>query len=341
MSMAVAPFLPRSGPVVVGTAQIAAHERARGRRRTHLLEPPVDTDLNRPGLPLDLDGFRLRWDLDDRPTVVCVTRLVRQLKLEGVLTAIDAMPRVARATSARLLLVGDGDARDEVAARAADVNRRAGAGTVVLTGELADPRPAYALADVALGMGGSALRAMAFGTPLVVLGEGGFVEALTEETLPDFLWRGWYGFGGESDPGARLADQIVGLLVDPARRAELGRLGRTTVEQRFSLEVAASRQEQIYAEALAGPAGGGPPRRRAPGPSSATPATRRCDTVTGSSAVGSPRTSTVAPSRAPPRRRRRHQQPGAGPAVRAGWWSGSRAPPGTPSPAPTGTWPRR
>ena len=81
MSMAVAPFLPRSGPVVVGTAQIAAHERARGRRRTHLLEPPVDTDLNRPGLPLDLDGFRLRWDLDDRPTVVCVTRLVRQLKL--------------------------------------------------------------------------------------------------------------------------------------------------------------------------------------------------------------------------------------------------------------------
>ena len=251
MSMAVAPFLPRSGPVVVGTAQILAHERARGRSRVRLLEPPVDTELNRPGAPLDLDAFRARWGLDDgRPLVVCVTRLAHQLKLEGVRTAIEAMPEVARATSARLLLVGGGDARDEVAALAADVNRRAGAGTVVLTGELGDPRPAYSLADVALGMGGSALRAMAFGAPLVVLGEGGYVEPLTEETLPGFLWRGWYGYGGEGDPGSRLARTLVGLLADPVRRSELGRLGRWTVEQRFSLEAAARRQEQIYAEAL-------------------------------------------------------------------------------------------
>ena len=50
----------------------------------------------------------------------------------------------------------------------------AGRQVVLLTGEIADPRPAYAAADVVVGQGGSALRGMAFGKPLVVVGEGRF-----------------------------------------------------------------------------------------------------------------------------------------------------------------------
>ncbi len=251
MSMAVAPFLPRTTHLVVGTEQLAAHERGRGRWRTSLLEPPVDLTCNRPDLGLDLLGFRRQWGLDDgRPVVVCVTRFARQLKLEGLLAALEAVDRLQATTPARLLLVGDGDCRAEVAARAEELNRRHGPGTVVLTGELADPRPAYAIADVALGMGGSALRAMAFGVPLVVLGEGGYVEPLTEESLPGFLWRGWYGYGG-TDTAARLAAELAALLGDPERHARAGELARRTVEARFSLVDAARRQEQVYATALA------------------------------------------------------------------------------------------
>ena len=50
---------------------------------------------------------------------------------------------------------------------------------VLLTGEIADPRSAYAAADVVVGQGGSALRGMAFGKPLIVVGEEGFSELLT------------------------------------------------------------------------------------------------------------------------------------------------------------------
>ena len=58
LSMAAAPFLPRSSHLVVGTEQIAAHERAAGRRRTWVLEPSVDLAHDGPDVALDLAGFR-------------------------------------------------------------------------------------------------------------------------------------------------------------------------------------------------------------------------------------------------------------------------------------------
>ncbi len=50
MSMAVAPFIPRTMPLVVGTRQIEAAERQFGRERVVTIEPPVDLDLNSPDL---------------------------------------------------------------------------------------------------------------------------------------------------------------------------------------------------------------------------------------------------------------------------------------------------
>ena len=46
MSMAVAPFIPHWVPLVVGTQQIAATEKAARRPRVDLLEPPVDLRHN-------------------------------------------------------------------------------------------------------------------------------------------------------------------------------------------------------------------------------------------------------------------------------------------------------
>ena len=94
-------------------------------------------------------------------------------------------------------------------------NARAGRPVVLLAGELRDPRAAYAAADVCLGMGGSALRAMAFAKPLVVQGEGGFWELLTPDTVDRFLWTGWYGVGDDPARGAAvLADILRPLLAE-------------------------------------------------------------------------------------------------------------------------------
>jgi L-malate glycosyltransferase len=251
MSMAVPGFIPRGVELVVGTREIADHEiRRRGRRRTAVIEPPVDLAHNRPDLPLDVAGFRARHDLDaDRVAVVAVARFAHELKLEGTLAAIDVAADEPRM---QLVLVGDGPARDTVHERVARANERAGRRAVVLTGALDDPRAAYAAADVSLGMGGSALRALAFGTPLVVQGEHGFWRALTPETLDGFLWTGWYGIGDGAATGPeRLRAELEPLLADPARRRELAAYGLSVVRERFSLGAAAQTQLAVYERAMA------------------------------------------------------------------------------------------
>jgi L-malate glycosyltransferase len=252
MSMAVAPFLPRDMPLVVGTEQIAEHERRTGREAVEVIEPPVDLAHNASDA-VDAAAFRRAHGLDpDALTVVCVSRLSPDLKLEGLLAAAEVAGALAATTRMQLVIAGDGPSRREVSAAADRANASAGVRAVVLTGEMRDPRGAYAAADVCLGMGGSALRAMAFGRPLVVQGERGFWEALTPDTASRFLWTGWYGVGEGREHGpARLERILRGLLQDPGRRATLGAYARELVEQRFSLEAAAKRQLELYERAVA------------------------------------------------------------------------------------------
>jgi L-malate glycosyltransferase len=250
-SMAIAPFVPRTMPLLVGTEQIEEVERRAGRTTMSLLEPPVDVTANRPGLDLPCAQFRARYGIDERRrTVVCVSRLAHELKLEGILSAIDAMGPVCGRVPTQLVIVGDGPARDLVTARADAVNRRVGPDTVVLTGELIDPRPAYAIADVAFGMGASALRVMAFAKPLIVQGENGFWRVLDSTSFEDFLWTGWYGYGDDASQGAAtLAGLLLDLFDHTERLPDLGAFGRTLVEGRYALERIAELQADFYATA--------------------------------------------------------------------------------------------
>ena len=252
MSMAVAPFLPATLPLVVGTRQIAAHERAAGRRAVTVIEPPVDLDANGPHCGADSEAFRDRHGIPDGLHVVVVTRLADQLKGEGLRTAIETVP--AMHPDVVLTVVGDGPGRDTVQRLAAAANQRAGRRAVVLTGEVADPRPAYSLADVCLGMGGSALRALSFGAPLVVQGEQGFWKALTPGTLPEFGWQGWYGMGSGRESGpAALREALEPLLDDAGLRSERGAFSLEVVRSRFGLKDAAARQLEVYEAAAAAP----------------------------------------------------------------------------------------
>lgn len=252
MSMAVAPFIPRTMPLLVGTEQILEAESAFGRQRVGLLEPPIDVIANSPSAVAGQEKFRERFGLNDQAQiVVCVSRLARELKLEGILSAMDAIAELARLRDVRLVIVGDGPGMTDAIAKASVINDGLGRRVVLLTGELEDPRPAYAAADVVLGMGGSALRGLSFGKPLVVQGERGFWELLTPETLDRFLWQGWYGVGSGTEAGRENLISILGFLLDNEQeRAKLGSFGRQLVQDRFSLTNAARVQVQFYRRSL-------------------------------------------------------------------------------------------
>jgi glycosyltransferase involved in cell wall biosynthesis len=255
MSMSVVPFLPRSMPLTVGTELIRQSAIASGYRNVELLEPPVDTRADHPSV----DGSSFRASLGIRPdefVIAMICRLVPDLKLEGLLTACDAVRDLAIAGKpVRLMIVGDGRAYDEVARRAVETNAAVGYTAVLLAGEMVDPSPAYAAADVLVGQGGSALRGLAFAKPLVVVGEAGFSELLTPDSAPTFLRQGWYGLGaGSLGTGAPALHAALLRLVDSSgMRRELGLFGRQLVDERFSLNHAAKVVEGIYVTAMQTP----------------------------------------------------------------------------------------
>ena len=133
MSMAVAPFLPRGMPLVVGTQQISAHVQQRGHTDAHLIEPPVDLQHNRVSARA-VRAFGQQWGLGELPVVAIVSRLVPELKSEGIWTAIEVADECARENPFQLLIVGDGKSRAGLERQAQEVNRRHGRAVVVFTG---------------------------------------------------------------------------------------------------------------------------------------------------------------------------------------------------------------
>jgi glycosyltransferase involved in cell wall biosynthesis len=250
MSMSVAPFIPRHLPLMVGTEQIAQAEREFGRRFVRLMEPPVDVVSNSPGLELPTGHMARRWGIHRHGlTLTIVSRLAHEMKLEGIISAINFIGNWTGDQPLQLLVVGSGHAHSEVAAAARAANEAAGEERIILTGEVDDPRWAYALGDIVLGMGGSALRGMAMGKPLIVQGEKGFWKTLSRDSVDDFLWQGWYGSGPGSGYGEEmLGGELLPLIKDRDLRDRLGEYSRTLVHERFSLDQAAARQIGYYSE---------------------------------------------------------------------------------------------
>lgn len=244
MGMVVPRFIPRQLPTTFGTRQLVERARQSRSGEVALLEPPVDLEANS-GRDVDRERIRASWGVrTDEVLVTMVSRLETWLKLESLLRGIDAVTELSGRQPVRLLIVGEGSAADQVRERAAQANSRAGREVVTCLGGMSDPRPAYAAADIMLGMGGSALRTMAFARPLVVMGERGFSRVLDESTVQTFLHQGWYGLGdGTFDD---LVGQLQPLVEQPELRCRLGALGLQVVRQHYGLETAAAGLVDYY-----------------------------------------------------------------------------------------------
>ena len=241
--MSVSAKIYRHMPMIVGTGYQRDEQQDRP-GRTILISPPVDLRQNGPD-EHSRRQFRSTHQIDDGALLVIVSRLDASMKTVPALAAIDAM-RVLAPTGATLAIVGTGDNVAVIQSRADAVNADAGRDAVRLLGPMADPRPAYAAADLMLGMGGSAARALAFARPLIVQGEAGW-SALFEPASAQVLARSsFWSPAAVPDAAARLVATIAPLLEDPERCRDLGRFGREFAEQNFALEAMADRLSQFY-----------------------------------------------------------------------------------------------
>jgi glycosyltransferase involved in cell wall biosynthesis len=241
-------WLPRYPPLIVASPKFAGQAAPLLTQPPAVIRPPVNTGADDPALN-DGAEFRRAFGLGSDIVLGIVCRLDQDLKVPGIELAMAAVrflddPRI------RLVVTGDGPSADALSALAEQVNGTLGRRAVVMAGSLADPRPAYAAADIALGMGGSALRSMAFGKPLIVLGTQGFAKPVLPSNADEFLSRGFFGVGsGDLDP-CPLAAIIRELADRPQMRSELGAFGRQLVRDRYSLEAATAKLEDVYATAV-------------------------------------------------------------------------------------------
>lgn len=210
--------------------KIAGAYSAAGAQRLVRLTPGVDDSVFRP----DVDGslVRDRHDLNDRPVIVCVSRLMPR---KGQDTLIQALPRIRREIpDAALLVVGGGPYGEKLRAKAQAVGM---AEHVVLTGSVPyhELPNHYAAGNVFAmpcrtrhfgldveGLGIVFLEGSATGLPVVAGDSGG---------APDAVLPGETGAVVDGTAIEQVATAVTQYLADPDLARRHGARGREWVAQ--------------------------------------------------------------------------------------------------------------
>jgi glycosyltransferase involved in cell wall biosynthesis len=158
-------------------------------------------------------------------------------------TLLEAAARVkSRRPDVRFLIVGDGELRAALEEKSRALGLR---DHVLFTGfrdDLDRLMPAFTvfcLSSHMEGLGTSLLDAMAFSRPIVATAAGGIPEAVEEGVTGRVV--------PSRDPAA-LADALVDVLGDAARRQAMGAAGRRRFEERFTAERMVEETLAVYAE---------------------------------------------------------------------------------------------
>ncbi|BBX45179.1 GDP-mannose-dependent alpha-(1-6)-phosphatidylinositol monomannoside mannosyltransferase [Mycobacterium cookii] len=205
------------------------------------LPPGVDTDRFRPDAASRTE-LRARYGLGERPTVLCLSRLVPRKGQDMLIRALPTIRR--RVDGAALVIAGGGPyltALHELAERVGVSDH------VVFTGGIpaADLPGYHAMADVFAmpcrtrgagldveGLGIVFLEASATGVPVIAGSSGGAPETVQDNKT------GMVVDGRSVD---QIADAVSGLLSDPDRAAAMGAAGRDWVTAQWRWDDLAGR----------------------------------------------------------------------------------------------------
>jgi L-malate glycosyltransferase len=192
-----------------------------------------------------LSSVEIRRDLGLSPRSILIGALGNlrpEKNLETFLLAtrgiLDAIP------SAEFLVIGDGPAANKLKSLANDLCLSE---SVHFLGERADVPDLVAALDILVlcsyteSFPNAILEAMAMGKPVVATNVGGIPE-LVEEGQTGFLVP-------PRDPKA-IADRVLSLCRDSARRLQMGRAAHAQVESNFTVQAVTTKLEGIYARSL-------------------------------------------------------------------------------------------
>jgi glycosyltransferase involved in cell wall biosynthesis len=175
-----------------------------------------------------VDAHAAFWLPHGAPLVGNVAALVGHKGQKHLVAAARLVVR--EVPDARLLMVGEGELREPLERQIKQLGLER---HVRLTGFRADALgiikslDLFVMSSITEGLGSVVLEAMACSRAVVATRAGG---------LPEIVEHGITGLVVDPGDEQGLADAIVSLLRDPARRETIGRAGRARVDREFSLE---------------------------------------------------------------------------------------------------------
>ncbi|MFI6431782.1 glycosyltransferase family 4 protein [Rhodococcus oryzae] len=205
------------------------------------LPPGVDTEVFRPD-PAARAELRARYGLGDRPTVLCLSRLVPR---KGQDVLIRALPRIRESIDgAVLVIVGGGPYQGRLHALAEETGMEE---HVVFTGTVPSAELAahHTIADVFAmpcrtrgagldveGLGIVFLEASASGVPVIAGRSGGAPETVRENET---------GHVVDGRSVRQVADSVISVLADRDRAAAMGAAGRAWVTEQWRWDALAAK----------------------------------------------------------------------------------------------------
>jgi glycosyltransferase involved in cell wall biosynthesis len=229
-----------------GMRDLCVEARVGTPERHHVVKSGFELSRFREAAPPEdwRDLLRVLPD-DPRPPVVLMLAVFEPRKRH--LEFLEGFPRVvARFPDVRLILAGDGKLRNAVEARVETLGIER---NVVLTGFHPNPEQLIALADLCL------LASVREGLPRVVmqyLAGGKPVVASDLPGIDDVLRHDVNGFVTPSADLAAVADAVVALLEDEARRSRLARGAAATDLSEWDAARMGERIEAVYEDVILG-----------------------------------------------------------------------------------------
>lgn len=210
-------------------------------RRNEMIHNAVDIEYWRPPGERERAVQRARLGIAGNELAIGMCAVFRPEKNHlQLVEAIGALRH--RGIAARALLIGDGEMRPAIEARARELGV---ADAVEITGFQSDVRPFLAAIDVAVlcstaveTFSLAALEAMALGKPVVLSKIGGAAE---------MVFPGHNGFLFPAGDSAALVDSLA-VLAEPGKAASMGRNARAVVQTRFSEATMVDRYEKTLLE---------------------------------------------------------------------------------------------
>ena len=240
----------RADAVIVVSRQIEERARLAGIAPEHIHRVSGVVDLARFMEDADPTAVRAELGIDggaatSGPIIGSVARLAHNRGHELLIRGFQRL--LGRYPSARLLLVGKGEARPRLEAM---VHKLGLGREVIFTGYRDGDLPAVLRAldtFVLVGAGSdescrAALEAMAAGRPVVARRIG---------ALPDTVAHGETGLLVDDERPEAVESALAALAADPARARRMGEAGRRRAQEEFSPARHAAQVEAVYREAVA------------------------------------------------------------------------------------------